>query len=126
MGFGGIPISYTMDMRQGLPALIPEGMSYSIWQILKSAIGKDMTKITMPIWLNEPISMLQKIAEVCSNTPIMEMALKEKDDSKRLGLIAIFLISQYEAVYLRNRKPFNPLLGETYEIIQPNYRFVSE
>jgi hypothetical protein len=47
----------------------------------------------------------------------MEMALKEKDDSKRLGLIAIFLISQYEAVYLRNRKPFNPLLGETYEII---------
>lgn len=56
----------------------------------------------------------------------MDMALKEKDDCKRLGLIAIFLISQYEAVYLRNRKPFNPLLGETYEIIQPNYRFVSE
>ena len=56
----------------------------------------------------------------------MDLALKEKDDCKRLGLIAIFLISQYEAVYLRNRKPFNPLLGETYEVIQPNYRFLAE
>jgi|LauGreDrversion4_2_1035121.scaffolds.fasta_scaffold356455_1 hypothetical protein len=58
MGFGGIPITYTMEMRQALPALIPEGQSFSVWQILKSAVGKDMTKITMPIWLNEPISML--------------------------------------------------------------------
>ena len=58
IGFGGIPITYTMNMRNGLPALTPEGQSYSVWQILKSAIGKDMTRITMPIWLNEPISML--------------------------------------------------------------------
>lgn len=86
-----------------------------------------MTRITMPIWLNEPISMLQKIAELCQNTPIMDMAIQERgDDCRRLGLIAIFLMSQYEAVYLRNRKPFNPLLGETYEIIQPNYRFIAE
>lgn len=39
MGFGGIPITYTMNMRQALPALIPDGQSYSVWQILKSAIG---------------------------------------------------------------------------------------
>lgn len=26
----------------------------------------------------------------------------------------------------RNRKPFNPILGETYEIVQPNCRFFSE
>lgn len=26
----------------------------------------------------------------------------------------------------RTRKPFNPLLGETYEIIQPNYRYFTE
>jgi hypothetical protein len=54
-------------MREGLPALIPENQSYSIWAILKGAIGKDMTKITMPIWLNEPISMLQKISDLYDN-----------------------------------------------------------
>jgi hypothetical protein len=63
LGYGGIPISYTMAMRDVLPALVPENQSYSIWQIIKSAIGKDLTRITMPIFLNEPISMLQKLAE---------------------------------------------------------------
>jgi hypothetical protein len=64
MGFGGIPISYTMGMRDVLPGLTPENQSYSVWAIIKGSIGKDITKITMPIWLNEPISMLQKIAEL--------------------------------------------------------------
>jgi hypothetical protein len=58
VGFGGIPISYTLAMREALPALVPENQSYSIWSIIKGSIGKDLTKITMPIWLNEPISML--------------------------------------------------------------------
>jgi hypothetical protein len=81
-------------MREKLPALIPENQSYSIWAILKSAIGKDMTRITMPIWLNEPISMLQKISEVSNFYKIMDQAIATKeDDYKRLGLIAIFLMS---------------------------------
>jgi len=83
-----------MRMREKLPALIPENQSYSIWAILKSAIGKDMTRITMPIWLNEPISMLQKISEVSNFYKIMDQAIATKeDDYKRLGLIAVFLMS---------------------------------
>lgn len=93
MGFGGIPVNYTMRMREGLPALIPENQSYSIWSILKGAIGKDMTKITMPIWLNEPISMLQKISEVTSFHKFMDRAVAEKDPIKRTAYVAIFLIS---------------------------------
>jgi hypothetical protein len=58
MGFGGIPINYTMRMREILPFMTPEKQSFSIWAILKGSIGKDLSKITMPIWLNEPISML--------------------------------------------------------------------
>jgi hypothetical protein len=105
-------------MREALPALIPEDISYSIWSILKGAVGKDMTRITMPIWLNEPISMLQKISEVTKNAHLFDLALQEKkDDYKRLGMISIALLSQYAEVYLRNRKPFNPILGETYEIL---------
>lgn len=29
-------------------------------------------------------------------------------------------------MYGRNRKPFNPLLGETYEFIQPTFRYLCE
>jgi hypothetical protein len=58
LGYGGIPINYTLRMRDSLPALVPEKQSYSIWAILKEAVGKDLSRITMPIFLNEPISML--------------------------------------------------------------------
>ena len=126
MGYGGIPVTYTMKMRESLPALIPENQSYSIWAILKSAMGKDMTRITMPIWLNEPISMLQKIAEVTQYHHLMEYAMKQKDPYVKMAHIGVFLMAQYSNVYPRTRKPFNPILGETYEIIQPSYRFMTE
>ena len=126
MGFGGIPISYTMRMREQLPALTPENQSYSIWAILRSAVGKDLSKITMPIWLNEPVSMLQKVGELNHYHHVIEDAITQKDECKKLGYIAIFAMSQYSDVYGRNRKPFNPILGETFEIIQPNYRYFSE
>ena len=93
MGFGGIPITYTMRMRESLPFLVPENQSFSLWSILKDSIGKDLSKITMPIWLNEPISMLQKVAEYCQYHSIMEKAIAEKDDYKRLSMIAICVLS---------------------------------
>lgn len=75
MGYGGIPISYKKIMRDGLPALTPENQSYSIWSILKSAVGKDLSRITMPIWLNEPISMLQKVGELNHYHEVLEKGL---------------------------------------------------
>lgn len=34
--------------------------SLSLWSILKSFIGKDLTKIPLPVNFNEPLSMLQR------------------------------------------------------------------
>lgn len=34
--------------------------SVSLWGILKNCIGKDLSKIPMPVNFNEPISMLQR------------------------------------------------------------------
>lgn len=33
-------------------------------QILKENFGKDLTKITMPVWMNEPLTITQKTIEV--------------------------------------------------------------
>ena len=41
-------------------------------------------------------------------------------------MIACFVLTQYADVIGRTRKPFNPILGETYELVTPNFRFVSE
>lgn len=56
----------------------------------------------------------------------MEKAIEEPDDYKKLALIALNELAQYSDVNGRARKPFNPILGETYEMIQPNYRMVVE
>lgn len=35
----------------------------SLWSVLKNSIGKDLTKISFPVYFNEPTSMLQRMAE---------------------------------------------------------------
>ena len=54
---------HDLNARECLPVLIPEGYRFGVWQILKNVIGKDITKISMPIPMNEPISFLQRYAE---------------------------------------------------------------
>lgn len=125
-GYGSIPITYTLSSRDQLPYLVPPNQTFSIWSILKDAIGKDLSKITMPIQLNEPISMLQKTAESMHYSQVMDKAMAEKNDIKRLTMIACFVLTQYADVIGRTRKPFNPILGETYELVTPNFRFISE
>ena len=45
--------------RTHLPAPQPDTSQLSLWNILKKNIGKDLSKISMPVALNEPLSMLQ-------------------------------------------------------------------
>lgn len=52
-----------MKEWHGLPAL-KQSANISVWKVLKDMIGKDMTKFCVPVYFNEPISMLQKVAEV--------------------------------------------------------------
>lgn len=115
-------------MRDQLPYLVPENQSYSIWAILKEAIGKDLSRITMPIFLNEPISMLQKTSDLMHYYNVLRDGLERgKNDSlKRLAYIAIFIVCQYSVIDTRNRKPFNPILGETYELVTPEWRWIAE
>lgn len=41
---------------------VPDKPDYSLnlWSVIKSFIGKDLTKIPLPVNFNEPISMLQR------------------------------------------------------------------
>jgi hypothetical protein len=49
MGFGNIPITYLFNMRDSLPVLVPTNVTFSVWSIIKDSIGKDLSRITMPI-----------------------------------------------------------------------------
>lgn len=54
------------EPRSRLPAPRPLGKGFSIWTVLKDAIGGDLTRITMPATINEPSSFLQvSIIYIC-------------------------------------------------------------
>jgi hypothetical protein len=91
-------------------------------------IGKDMTKMTLPVTFNEPTSLLYRVAEDMEYAKILNIAADRTDPTERLVYVTAFAASIYASTIGRVAKPFNPLLGETYEYVRPDlgYRFFIE
>lgn len=80
--------NYAEDFREELPAKRAKH-TINIFKILKDCIGKDITKFSMPVYFNEPISMLQRVCEVMVNEELLTKASQQKDSMLRL---VIFLL----------------------------------
>lgn len=89
--------------------------SLNLWSIMKNCIGKELTKIPMPVNFNEPLSMLQRMTEEFEYADILHNAAKIDDPLEQMVYVAAFSVSCYATTSNRTSKPFNPLLGETYE-----------
>ncbi|GAW81085.1 oxysterol-binding protein/PH domain containing protein [Plasmodium gonderi] len=98
----------------------------SMWSLLKDCIGKDLSRIGMPIYLNEPSSFLQRLAEDFQYIYLLKYASNEIESTSRLAYVTAFTISPYASVIGRTFKPFNPLLGETFELTHRKFFFISE
>lgn len=48
----------------------------NLWSIMKNCIGKDLSKIPMPVNFNEPLSMLQRLAEDYEYSEVLDEAAK--------------------------------------------------
>lgn len=96
---------------------VPEKPNHSVnlWSIMKNCIGKDLSKIPMPVNFNEPLSMLQRLTEDYEYAELLDRAAVCDDPCEQLAYVAAFSISSYSSTINRTGKPFNPLLGETYE-----------
>lgn len=89
--------------------------SLNLWSVIKNCIGKDLTKIPLPVNFNEPLSMLQRLNEEYEYAELLDKAAMCNDISEQLSYLAAYTISCYSTTADRCNKPFNPLLGETYE-----------
>ena len=87
----------------------------TVWSIAKSVIGKDIAQISLPVNLNEPLSLLQKMAEEFEYSHLLDSACKIENSLEQMAHIAAFSISSYSTATNRLYKPFSPLLSETYE-----------
>ncbi|KAJ8416907.1 hypothetical protein AAFF_G00327850 [Aldrovandia affinis] len=105
--------------RTCLPAPSPDTTNINLWNILRNNIGKDLSKVSMPVELNEPLNTLQHMCEELEYTELLDKAADTSDPYERMVLVAAFVVSGYSSTYYRaGSKPFNPLLGETYECVR--------
>jgi hypothetical protein len=49
--------------RKSLPQPKEKEKSVSLWSMIKDNIGKDLGKVCLPVYFNEPISSLQRCFE---------------------------------------------------------------
>ncbi|KAM6913576.1 oxysterol-binding protein-related protein 7-like [Lycodopsis pacificus] len=110
------PVPSNTGRRTVLPASGTDNSHIGIMSILYNNIGKDLSRISMPVDLNEPLSLLQRLSEELEYSELLDIANRTDDPYERMVYVAAFSISGYAWASWRNRyKPFNPVLGETYE-----------
>ncbi|KAF7071275.1 hypothetical protein CFC21_076644 [Triticum aestivum] len=120
-----------VERRDKLPEPKEKEKPIGLWSIIKENIGKDLSGVCLPVYFNEPLSSLQKCFEDLEYSYLVDNALqwgKQGDSLMRTLLVAAFAVSSYASTEGRQCKPFNPLLGETYEADYPDkgLRFFSE
>ena len=123
---GDVVEEYIFPRRKCLPSLRNPNQKYNIWKVVKDSIGRDLSKMAVPVYYNEPISFLQRFTEDLTYHEIILNASEIEDSCLRLAYVACFGVSSYVSTQLRTMKPFNPLLGETFELVRDGYRIVSE
>ena len=79
-------------------------------------VGADITSlVSLPVWIMEPYTLLQKVAEIMEGAPALATAAKTEDEFERMAWVAGFCLAPFGGNE-RTWKPFNPILGETFEV----------
>ena len=112
--------------------LAPKQAPPSIIGFLRKNAGKDLSTISMPVTANEPTSLLQRLAENLEYSHLLDSAASTSLSSEeRLMYVAAFAVSNFANNRVKERatrKPFNPMLGETFELVREDlgFRFIAE
>ncbi|KKA29857.1 hypothetical protein TD95_000430, partial [Thielaviopsis punctulata] len=114
-----LPIEEPIKRRAGIPpsTVLPP----SLIAFVRKNVGKDLSTISMPVSANEPLSLLQKVSEQLEYAQLLQKAASCATPKERLIYVSSFALSQFSSYRAKERsirKPFNPLLGETFELVR--------
>jgi hypothetical protein len=71
---GEIPDPPTRDR---LPFFKDPKIKISFWAVLKDSIHKDISKMSVPVYFNSPMSILQVACQCVAHLDILDIAVKE-------------------------------------------------
>jgi hypothetical protein len=112
--------SNNFEVRTQLPSKITQNQN-----MLSELITVITKKTALPIYFNEPISMLQKQCEKFF-FPFLDKACDNDDIYKQYINISNFIFSEIFINLNRTLKPFNPIIGETFEFFNKNFKYFAE
>jgi hypothetical protein len=124
-----LPLDPVRRRKTVAPAKVPPP---SLISFLRKNVGKDLSTIAMPVSANEPTSLLQRVAEQMEYSELLDTAAQAGSDAAiRLLNVTAFAISSFSGSRVKERairKPFNPMLGETFELIREDkgFRYIAE
>uniref|UniRef100_A0AAY4C5P6 Oxysterol-binding protein n=1 Tax=Denticeps clupeoides TaxID=299321 RepID=A0AAY4C5P6_9TELE len=86
-----------------------------MWTLLKQLRpGMDLSKVVLPTFILEPRSFLDKLSDNYYHANLLSEAVKEKDAYSRLKKILRWYMSGFYKKPKGLKKPYNPVLGETF------------
>jgi len=89
-----------------------EPLSFLYLQVYSS---EPLSFLYLQVNFSEPLSFLQRLMEDFEYSDCLDNAAACTDDHEQMAYVAAFTVSSYANTTLRTGKPFNPLLGETFE-----------
>uniref|UniRef100_A0A1I8F4G5 F-box domain-containing protein n=1 Tax=Macrostomum lignano TaxID=282301 RepID=A0A1I8F4G5_9PLAT len=96
-------------VRRTRRSTVPERPNYSLnlWSIMKNCIGRELTKIPMPVNFSEPLSMLQRITEELEYSHCLDKAARASDQWSSWRMLPPILLVR---IRLRLRERLNRLI----------------
>lgn len=84
-------------------------------------------RISLPVVINEPLGALARMANVFHNGhDLYTRAALHENPVWRTALALTAQCAAYSSAKVRKKKPFNAMLGETYEFVGEDFLFMSE
>lgn len=108
------------DPKEG--EMLRRSLQYLVQRVSGQVMAGNMnfTRMAMPIHLNEPRSLLERITDDWAYaTHYLPAAAASTDPVERIKLVAAFVVSGLHCVHTLG-KPFNPILGSTYRANLPD------
>lgn len=78
------------------------------------------------MYLSMPLSALQMQTASCEYLNLLDKAIEQSDPLMRIAYVATYAMAQFNHVERCSQKAFNPMLGETFEIVTDKYEALAE
>ncbi|XP_014227907.1 oxysterol-binding protein-related protein 8 [Trichogramma pretiosum] len=95
--------------------VLQEEQKSLIWYLMKQVRpGMDLSKVVLPTFILEPRSFLEKLADSYYHANLLSQAVLEDDALTRMKGVVKWYLSGFYKKPQGLKKPYNPLLGETF------------